>query len=223
MRRGFGFGLAIALLVAFIPSTGANAATTSTTTVIEAPNQYGIHAPMPLRIQVTNDQGAAAPTGTVTLRDDTGRFIATTSLVTTDNGGYSWANISWWSERLGLNQLRAVYTPNGDNFAASQSTLAGILILRSTPTAVLRMPDRFVVGTPTNITALINQPVPNGTASLQVNNRSVYGSTPVNAANQVPFRWTQTTSTQYTFLLQFTNATGSAWGQMEQAVFAAPN
>ena len=223
MRRSFGFGIAVALLVALIPSVGVSAATTSTTTVIEAPNQYGINAPMPLRIQVTNNQGGAAPTGTVTLRDNVGRFIATTSLVTTDNGGYSWANISWWSERLGLSQLRAVYTPTGGTFAPSQSSFAGILILESTPTAVLRMPDRFVVNTPANITALINQPVPNGTASLQVNNRSVYGSTPVNAANQVPFRRTPTTSTQYTFLLQFTNATGSAWGQMEQAVFAYPN
>ena len=223
MRRSFGFGIAVALLVALIPSVGVSAATTSTTTVIEAPNQYGIHAPMPLRIQVTNDQGAAAPTGTLTLRDNVGRFIADAPLITSDNGGYSWAIISWWSEQLGLNELRAVYTPTGDDFAASQSSLAGILILHATPTAVLRMPDRFVVNTPANITALISQPVPNGTASLQVNNRSVYGSTQVNAANEVPFRWTPTASTQFTFLLQFTNATASAWGQMEQAVFADPN
>ncbi len=126
-------------------------------------------------------------------------------------------------ERLGLSQLRAVYTPAGNTFAASQSSLAGVLILQSTPTAVLRLPDRFVVRTPANITALINQPVPNGTASLQVNNRSVSGSTQVNAANEVPVTWTPTASTQYTFLLQFTNATASAWGQMEQAVFAYPN
>lgn len=116
-----------------------------------------------------------------------------------------------------------MYTPAGNTFAASQSSLAGVLILQSTPTAVLRLPDRFVVGTPANITALINQPVPNGTASLQVNNRSVSGSTQVNAANEVPVTWTPTASTQYTFLLQFTNATASAWGQMEQAVFAYPN
>ena len=94
MRRSFGFGIAVALLVALIPSVGVSAATTSTTTVIEAPNQYGINAPMPLRIQVTNNRGGAAPTGTVTLRDNVGRFIADAPLITTDNGGYSWAIIS---------------------------------------------------------------------------------------------------------------------------------
>lgn len=223
MRRSFGLGLVLALLVALIPFAGANAATISTTTVLEAPNQYGVNASMPLRIQVTNDEGASAPTGTVTLQDNVGRTITTASLQPTDNGGYSWAYIDWWSNRLGFNQLRAVYNPSGTTFAASQSTLAGILILESTPTAVLRMPDRFVVGTPANITALINQPVPNGTAALQVNNRSIYGSTQVNAANEVPFPWTPTTSTQYTFLLEFTNATASNWGRMEQAVFAVPN
>lgn len=223
MRRSFGFGLVLALLVALIPFAGANAATTSTTTVIEAPNRFGVNAPMPVRIQVTNDEGASAPTGTVTLQDNVGRVIATAPLQPTDNGGYSWAFIDWWSDRLGFNQLRAVYTPSGTTFAASQSTLAGIFIQEATPTVVLRMPDRFVVGTPANLTALINQPVPNGSAALQVNNRSVYGSTQVNAANEVPFTWTPTASTQYTFLIQFTNATASNWGQVEQSMFAFPN
>lgn len=222
MRRIFGLSLILALLVTLVPTVGATAATTSTTTVLEAPNRYGLDAPMPLRVQVTNNEGASAPTGTVTLRDNAGRFVASAPLVPTNNGGYSWAIINWWSETLGLNQLRAIYNPSGTTFAASQSTLAGIFIQESTPTAVLRMPDRFVVGTPANLTALINQPVPNGTASLQVNNRSVYGSTQVNAANEVPFTWTPTASTQYTFLLEFTNATAGNWGVAQQAVFAFP-
>jgi len=222
MRRTIGLGFVLALLIALIPSVGANAATISTTTVLEAPNQFGVNAPMPLRIQVTNDEGATAPTGTVTLQDNLNRVIATVPLRPTDDGGYSWAYIDWWSNQLGLKQLRAVYTPTDASFAASQSTLAGVLILEATPTVVLRMPDRFVVGTQANLTALINQPVPNGTASLEVNNRSAYGSIAVNFANEVPFPWTPTTSTQYTFVVEFTNATGSNWGQMQQAVFAFP-
>jgi len=223
MRRNFGLGFILALLIALIPSVGANAATISTTTVLEAPNQFGVNAAMPLRIQVTNNEGAAAPTGTVTLQDNLNRVIATVPLQPTDNGGYSWAYIDWWSNQLGLKQLRAVYTPDNTSFAASQSTLAGVLILEATPTVVLRMPDRFVVGTQANLTALINQSVPNGTASLQANNRSLYGSTPVNFANEVPFPWTPTISTQYTFLVEFTNATGSNWGQKQQAVFVFPS
>ena len=223
MRRTFGLSLILALLVALVPAVGASAATTSTTTVLEAPNRYGVNDPMPLRVQVTNDEGASAPTGTVTLRDNAGRFVASAPLVPTNNGGYSWAIISWWSETLGLNQLRAVYNPTGTTFAASQSTLAGIFIQETTPTAVLRMPDRFVVGTQANLTALINQPVPNGTASLEINNRSAYGSTQVNAANEVPFPWTPTASTQYTFVVEFTNATASNWGRVQQSMFAFPN
>jgi len=223
MRRTIGLGFVLALLIALIPSVGANANTISTTTVLEAPNRFGVNAPMPLRIQVTNDEGAAAPTGTVTLQDNVGRFIASATLQPTDNGGYSWAFIDWWSNQLGLKQLRAVFTPSGASFAASQSTLAGVFILEATPTVALRMPDRFVVGTQANLTALINQPVPNGTASLQANNRSVFGSTRVNAASEVPFPWTPTTSTQYTFIVEFTNATASNWGSVEQAVFAFPS
>lgn len=215
--------LVLAFLIALIPTTSATAAPASTTTVIEAPNQYGVNDPMPLRIQVSNNDGASAPVGTVTIETNLGQTVATVPLVPTDNGGYSWAIFSWWSTQLGLRQLRAVYNPSDGNFAASQSTLAGTLILESTPVVVLRMPDRFVVGTQANLTALINQPVPNGTASLAVNNGSAYGSTPVNAANEVPFPWTPTTSTQYTFLVEFTNATATNWGSMRQSMFAFPN
>lgn len=214
--------LVSALLIFAVPATGAQASTITTSTVIEAPNQFGINSAMPLRIQVTNVGGTSAPTGTVTLQDNLGRVLTTVPLQPTNNGGYSWATINWWSERFGLNQLRAVYNPGSNSFAASQSTLAGIFILETTPLVVLRMPDRFVVGTQANLTALVNPASGGGSAVLQVNNRQVYNSTTVNPAGEISFPWTPTASTQYTFVVDYTNRDGTAGAQMRQSMFASP-
>lgn len=212
--------LVSALLIFAVPATGAHASAITTSTVIEAPNQFGINSAMPLRIQVTNVAGASAPMGTVTLQDNLGRALTTVPLQPTNNGGYSWAIINWSSERFGLNQLRAVYNPGSSSFAASQSTLAGIFILESTPLVVIRMPDRFVVGTQANLTALVNPASGGGSAVLQVNNRQVYNSTPVNQNGEISFPWTPTASTQYTFVIDYTNRDGTAGAQMRQSVFA---
>ena len=217
--------LVSALLVVAAPFANAQASTittstTSTSTVIEAPNQFGINTAMPLRIQVTNVGGASAPTGTVTLQDDLGRALTTVPLQPTNNGGYSWAIINWSTERFGLNQLRAVYNPASSSFAASQSTLAGIFILETTPLVVIRMPDRFVVGTQAYLTALVNPASGGGSAVLQVNNRQVYNSTPVSQTGEISFPWTPTASTQYTFVIDYTNRDGTDSAQMRQSVFA---
>lgn len=212
----------VALLLSLVPAVAAQANTTATTTVLEAPNQFGVNSAMPLRIQVTNTSGAAAPTGTVTLQDSQARTLITVPLTPTTNGGFSWAIINWWSQQLGFNQLRAVYNPGASGFAASQSTYAGIFILESTPLAVLRMPDRFVVGTPANLTTLVNPGNGGGSAVLQVNNQQVANSTPINAAGQVPFVWTPTSSTNYTFVIDYSNAGGTDGRQIRQSMFAFP-
>lgn len=222
MRRLLSFGTLLAFAFALIPIGGAQASGTSTTTVIEAPNQFGVDAPMPLRIQVTNDAGAAAPSGSVTLQDGLGRPQITVGLTPTDNGGYSYALIGWATQQLGLNNFRAVYTPNTADFAASSSTFAGTYIFAETPLAVLRMPDRFVVGTQANLAVLINPADGGGSATFNVNNVQVQPSTP-NLNGQVLFPWTPERSTQYTFVINYSNRDGNAARQITQPTFAFPS
>jgi hypothetical protein len=222
MRRTLGLGLIMGLLVAFVPAVSAQADTASTTTVIEAPNQFGVNAVMPLRIQVTNNAGAAAPTGSIALQDSLGRTITTTALRTTDNGGFSFAIINWATQQTGLQKLRAVYTPNSASFAPSQSTYAGTLVLQATPLAVLRMPDRFVVGTQANLTVLINPANGGGSATFNVNNVQVRPSTP-NVNGEIAFPWTPERSTQFTFVINYSNGAGTNSLQVRQPTFAFPN
>lgn len=221
MRRVFGLGAIAALLVAFLPATAAQAAPTSTTTVVEAPNQFGINDSMPIRVQVTSNSGTAAPTGSVSLYSNTGTRLATSAL-TTSTSGYSSAIMNIWYQSLGLQKLRAVYTPSSADFAGSESTYAGTMILSSTPLAVLRMPDRFVVGTQANLTALISPAGVGGSATFNANNRQYFASTP-NVNGQINFPWTPTTSTQYTFVINYTNEAGDASMQVRQPTFAFPN
>lgn len=218
LRPAFSFSLV--LVLALVPTAPVLATPQSTTTVIEAPNQFGLRDSMPLRIQVTNDNGPDSPTGTVTLKDEDGRDLGVFRLQPTNRGGYSWAIVPWSTETLGLHKLRAIYNPGAQVFSPSSSTLAGIFIESSTPTVVLRMPDRFVVDTPANLTALVNQPTAGGSAVLQVNNFQVYNSTQVNFAGEVPFPWTPTRSTHYTFAINYTSSSGSHWGTVRQSVFA---
>lgn len=222
MRRTLGLGLILAILIAFVPAVGANAATSSTTTIIEVPNEFGVNASMPLRIQVTNDQGAAAPTGSVTLQDQLGRSLITVALTPTDSGGYSYAFINWSTQQLGLSKLRAVYTANSPEFTGSQSTFAGTFIFPETPLAVLRMPDRFVVGTEANLTVLINPANGGGSATFNVNNVQVRPSTP-NVTGEILFPWTPERSTQYTFVINYSNSNGTAARQVRQPTFAFTN
>lgn len=222
MRRIFGLSLVLALFMALVPAVGAQANSASTTTVIEAPNQFGLNASMPLRIQVTNNSGAEAPTGSVTLQDGLGRSQITVALTPTNNGGYSYAFINWSTQQLGLNSLRAVYRPNTSDFNPSQSTFAGTYVFEETPLAVLRMPDRFVVGTQANLTVLINPAKGGGSATFNVNNVQVRPSTP-NVTGEIAFPWTPDRSTQYTFVINYSNRNGSAARQVRQPTFAFPN
>ena len=194
MRRLLGFGSLLALVFALIPSVGAQAADTSTTTVIEAPNQFGVDSNMQVRVQVTADAGAAAPTGAVTIYNSFGAYVNQYTLTPTDNGGYSWAQFTWSSPTLGRNGLKAVYTPNSAAFGASQSTFAGIQIFQDTPLAVLRMPDRFVVGTQANLQLIITPSTNAGSSTFNVNNVQVFTSTP-NKTGAIDFPWTPTQPT----------------------------
>jgi hypothetical protein len=221
MRRFLTLSLLPALVFAFLPASIAHAAPTATVTMVEAPNQFGVNAVMPLRIQVTAVSGSDAPTGSVTLFNNAGQQLQRIPLRPAIGGGLSSVIVNWWTFDLGLNKLRAVYTPDNANFTASQSTFAGIFITESTPLAVLRMPDRFVVGTQANLTVLINPANGGGSATFNVNNRQVRPSTP-NNQGQIAFPWTPETSTQYTFVINYTNRDGTDARQIRQPTFAFP-
>lgn len=222
MRRTFGLSLIVALLVALVPAVGATAATVSTTTVLEAPNQFGSGANMPIRVQVTSDSGAAAPTGNVTIYNSFGAYVNTYTVTPTNNGSYSWVEFTWSSSTIGRNGLKAVFSPNTSDFATSASTFAGIQILRETPLTVLRMPDRFVVGTQANLTLIVTPANGGGSATFNVNNVQVYPSTP-NRTGQINFPWTPTDEINYTFVSNYSNSAGNAAQSLRQAVHAYAN
>lgn len=223
MRLGTKFALAVVLVASLLPFGVASASPLSTTTVLEAPNTYGINAVMPLRIQVTNNDGSAAPTGEITLSTDLGEEVTTVPLTPTDNGGYSWAIVNWWTPQLGVTKLRASYTPSNADFAQSSSTFSQILMLEQNPLAVVRMPDRFVVGTNANLTLLVNPKNGGGSATLNVNNQQIHPSTPVTFTGQVDMPWTPTDSIPYVITINYTNRDQDNAAQVRQSVFAFPN
>ena len=219
MRRLLSLAASIAVALAIVPTTSAHAAATSTTTIIEAPNQFGANSNMQIRVQVTADSGATAPTGNVTIYNSFGASVATYNLTATDNGGYSWATFTWSSPTLGRNGLKAVYSPATSDFAPSQSTYAGIQILTSTPLAVLQMPDRFVVGTQANLVLIITPGTGGGTATFNVNNDQVYASTPL-TNGKILFPWTPAEPIPYVFVSNYSNAAGNASQQVRQSMLA---
>lgn len=223
MRRAITFVFSVMLMSSLLPIGVASASPLATTTVLEAPNTYGINAVMPLRIQVTNNDGSSAPTGAVTLATNSGEKVTTVQLTPTDNGGYSWAIINWWTPLMGVNKLRATYTPNSSNFSPSASTFAQILITEENPLAVVRLPDRFVEGTQANVTLLVNPKNGGGSATLNVNNRQIYASTPVTFTGQVDMPWTPTESIPYVITINYTNRDRNNAAQVRQSVFAFPN
>ena len=222
MRKTFGLGLITALVLSLVPVSGAHAAPTSTTTVIEAPNQWGVDSNMTIRVQVTADSGAPAPTGTVTIYDNFGAYVNQYSLTSTDNGGYSWAQFLWSANTLGRNGLKAVYTSNSPDFSSSQSTFAGIQVMSETPLTVLRMPDRFVVGTQANLVLVITPANGGGSATFSANNKQIYASTR-NINGQIAFPWTPTQPIPYTFVSNYSNAAGNAANQVRQSMLAYSN
>jgi len=222
MRRAFGFAVITALALAVFPVSASHAASTSTTTVLEAPNQFGVNSNMPVRVQVTSDNGAAAPTGTVSIYNSFGAFVQTLTLTPTDNGGYSWVEFTWAASVLGRNGLRAVYNSNSTDFASSASSYAGIQILTETPLTVLRMPGRFVVDAPATLTLIITPANGGGSATFNVNNVQYYASTP-NRTGSIAFTWTPTESIPYTFVSNYSNAAGNASESLKQSVFANPS
>ena len=222
MRRTLGLRLVTALFMALVPTVGASATTVSTTTVLEAPNQFGSGSNMPIRVQVTANSGGAAPTGDVTIYNSFGAYVNTYNLTPTNNGGYSWAEFIWSSSTPGRNGLKAVFSPNVSGFASSASTFAGIQILAETPLTVLQMPDRFVVGTQANLALIITPATGGGAATFNVNNVQVYPSTP-NQTGKILFPWTPTSSTQYTFVINYTNRNGTAARQLRQSILAFAN
>lgn len=222
MRKTFGFGLLTALVLSLAPITSAHAAPISTTTVIEAPNQWGVDSNMTIRVQVTADSGSSAPTGTLKIYDNFGAYVNQYSLTPTNNGGYSWAQFLWSASSLGRNGLKAVYTSNSSDFTSSQSTFAGIQVIPETPLTVLRMPDRFVVGTQANLVLVITPPNGGGSATFSANNRQIYASTR-NVNGQIAFPWTPTQPIPYTFVSNYSNSAGNAANQVRQSMLAYAN
>ena len=222
MRRIFGIAAIAALSLAILPASVSQAATVQTTTVLEAPNQFGVNSNMPVRVQVTSDSGAAAPTGTVSIYNSFGAFVQTLTLTPTDNGGYSWAEFTWAASALGRNGLRAVFNSNSADFSSSASGYAGIQIFQTTPLTVLKMPDRFIVGTPATLTLIVTPANGGGAATFNVNNVQYYASTP-NTTGNITFTWTPTESIPYTFVSNYSNAAGNASESLRQSVFANPS
>ena len=222
MRRTFSLALLASLFLSILAMAPSSAAMTSTTTVIQAPNQFGVDSNMPIRVQVTSDEGAAAPTGNISLYNSFGAFVATLPLTPTDNGRYSWVETTWSANTLGRNGLKAVYISDSADFESSQSTFAGIQIFTQTPLAVLKMPDRFVVGVQADLVLIITPANGGGSATFSANNSLIYPSTP-NRTGQISFPWTPTESIPYTLVSNYTNAAGNASHQMRQAIFANPS
>lgn len=217
-----------------ITTTGLPAASSSTTIsvtpmptsiVLDAPNQVGIGVVTPLLAEVSARAGVIPPSGTVTVRNQTGQVVATGTL-TAAQGVTSSAQISW-TPAAGTTSLAATFNPASSAFVASVS-LPEVPAVTTQPIVALRFPPVLYAGVPVTIQAVQSSIIPPGWgASTAFNFFSggalFFGSGSQPVVNGVAsFTWTPPQAGPITIQAQYATGNLVFNGTSSQDVFVQP-
>jgi hypothetical protein len=183
----------------------------STTIVLDAPNQVGVNIPTPLLAEVTAIGGSIAPSGTVTVRNQSNAIVASGTLTPSGQLRTSVATILW-TPVAGTTSLVATFTPNTTAFSSSVS-LPEVPLIGGQPTIALRFPPTLYVGVPVTLQAVPTNLIPagwGGSGAFQIYREGFMtfasGSQPL-TNGVVSWVWTPTQTGVQTVEVQF--ATGN--------------
>lgn len=213
-----------------LPAANANTSITvapmTTSIVLDAANQVGIGATTTLVAEVTANGGVIAPSGTITVRNQTNNIVATGTLVGVPNQVRSTATINW-TPAAGTTSLVATYNPSSNAFTSSVSAPESPL-LSGEPTIALRFPPALYVGVPVTLQAVATSQIPagwGGSGAFQISRDGFLtfasGSQPL-TNGVVSWTWTPTQTGLQTVQVQFATGNLVFNGVSEQNVNVLP-
>jgi hypothetical protein len=182
-----------------------------TTIVLDAANQVGVNIPTTLLAEVSAIGGSIAPSGTVTVRNQTNAIVATGTLTASGQPRTSVATINW-TPAAGTTSLVATFNPSTSAFTSSVS-VPEVPLLAGQPTIALRFPPTLYVGVPVTLQAVPTNQIPagwGGSGAFQIYRDGILtfasGSQPL-TDGVVSWVWTPTQTGFQTVEVQF--ATGN--------------
>jgi hypothetical protein len=204
-------------------STTIAVAAIPTTTTLLVPNQVGTNNTTTMLVQVASLGGMIAPSGTVTVRNQSGQSIATGALAPSGLPLTSSASMPWTPEP-GAVSLTATFTPATAAFGASVSPVASPMV-GANPTIAIDAAPAIYLGVPTTLRALTGAGVPGGAAAFNFTKDGflnfIGGSNPiVNGA--ATFTWTPTLAGYLTLGVQYASTDFRVNGQDAQPILVRP-
>lgn len=197
-----------------------------TSTVLLAPGEVAANRTITIQAQVTAQMGSIAPSGTITVRNQTNAIVATGTLRPSGTALMSVADISW-TPVDGLVTLTATYTPATTAFASSVSPTLSPAV-GGQPVVSIRTVPVVYLGVPVTVSAVVAPDVAAGSASLELIRdgfvSSLSGSRATDANGVVNFTWTPTQVGFESLFVQFSTNDFSVNGRDTQMfnVVAAP-
>ena len=196
-----------------------------TSIVLDTPNQVGVGRTTTLLAEVSARGGVAAPSGTVTVRNQTGQIVAAGAL-TTSQGITSSANLAW-TPAAGTASLTATFTPATGAFGSSVS-VPEVPTVTTEPIVALRFPPVLYVGVPVTLQAVQSSIIPPGwgaSAAFNIYSEGalVFGSGSQPVVNGVAsFTWTPPQVGVITIEAQYSTGNFVFDGTSQQVVNVQP-
>ena len=212
-------------LPAATASTTISVAPMSTSIVLDAPNQAGIGVATPLLVEVSARGGVIAPSGTITVRNQTAQVVATGTLTTTQ-GVTSSAQLSW-TPTAGTTSLTATFNPASGAFSASVSA-PETPVISTEPIVALRFPPVLYQGVPVTLQAVQSSIIPAGWGASNAFNIYrdgflIFGSGSQPVVNGVAsFVWTPPQTGVYTIQAEYSTGNFVYNGNTSQSVNVQP-
>ena len=206
-----------------VGSTSVAVSATPTSTVLLVPGEVEQNRTTTIVAEVTSQMGSIAPSGTITVRNQTNAIVATGTLRPSTSPTKSVANIDW-TPVPGAVSLTATFNPATTAFASSVSPTESPFVGGS-QTVTLRTVPQAYVGVPVTVTGITAPGVGYGSASLEVTrdgfSSSISGSRPTDSNGIVNFTWTPTQAGVQSLFIQFSTNDFSVNGRDTQAVNVA--
>ena len=200
---------------------------TTTDLLIQGEVQAGVAVPMVAEVSAIG--GVIAPSGTVTVRNSTGRVVASGALTPGASQRSSTVSLGW-TPAAGGPPLTATYTPDSTAFSASQS-LGSNPLVGGAQTISIRAPQRLYEGVPATISSVVSPgSLDRNIGGSQAFNLSIDGfvffvmggSQPIDAQGVSTITWTPTQAGIQTINAQYASANFAINGRDSQVVNVQP-
>ncbi len=205
-------------------TTSVVVAAVPTSTVLLVPGEVQASHATTIVAQVSSQLGSIAPSGTITVRNQTANIVATGTLVPSSSPTMSVANIEW-TPAPGPVSLTATFTPSSAAFGASVAPVQSPLV-GGVQTISLRTVPEVHVGVPVTVTGVVGSGIGYGSASLELQrdgfSTSLSGSRPTDSNGLVNFTWTPTQAGVQSLFIQFSTNDFGVNGRDTQAVNVLP-